>query len=202
MQTNSLYCLYKDKEDNVWIGTYFAGVAYTWDESITSIRRYYANSEGCDMGYYIREIVPDEDGNLWIGTESQGLTRLDQRLDNIVQIPIDENGNSCNIHGLCCDGDFVWVGTYEQTRSLVRIHRRTLASKSYPSAGKEIYTIAGHRAENYGSEPHPDSNATTVRQTGSSAIRRFGAMYITSGKIPPEISGRPPIPTDFTNTTP
>lgn len=141
LQTNSLYCLYKDKEDNVWIGTYFAGVAYTWDESITSIRRYYANSEGCDMGYYIREIVPDEDGNLWIGTESQGLTRLDQRLDNIVQIPIDENGNSCNIHGLCCDGDFVWVGTYEQTRSLVRIHRRTLASKSYPSAGKEIYTI-------------------------------------------------------------
>ena len=141
LQTNSLYCLYKDKEDNVWIGTYFAGVAYTWDESITSIRRYYANSEGCDMGYYIREIVPDEDGNLWIGTESQGLTRLDQRLDNIVQIPIDENGNSCNIHGLCCDGDFLWVGTYEQTRSLVRIHRRTLASKSYPSAGKEIYTI-------------------------------------------------------------
>ena len=141
LQTNSLYCLYKDKEDNVWIGTYFAGVAYTWDESIMSIRRYYANSEGCDMGYYIREIVPDEDGNLWIGTESQGLTRLDQRLDNIVQIPIDENGNSCNIHGLCCDGDFVWVGTYEQTRSLVRIHRRTLASKSYPSAGKEIYTI-------------------------------------------------------------
>lgn len=141
LQTNSLYCLYKDKEDNVWIGTYFAGVAYTWDESITSIRRYYANSEGCDMGYYIREIVPDEDGNLWIGTESQGLTRLDQRLDNIVQIPIDENSNSCNIHGLCSDGDFVWVGTYEQTRSLVRIHRRTLASKSYPSAGKEIYTI-------------------------------------------------------------
>lgn len=141
LQTNSLYCLYKDKEDNVWIGTYFAGVAYTWDESITSIRRYYANSEGCDMGYYIREIVPDEDGNLWIGTESQGLTRLDQWLDNIVQIPIDENSNSCNIHGLCSDGDFVWVGTYEQTRSLVRIHRRTLASKSYPSAGKEIYTI-------------------------------------------------------------
>lgn len=141
LQTNSLYCLYKDKEDNVWIGTYFAGVAYTWDESITSIRRYYANSEGCDMGYYIREIIPDEDGNLWIGTESQGLTRLDQRLDNIVQIPIDENSNSCNIHGLCSDGDFVWVGTYEQTRSLVRIHRRTLASKSYPSAGKEIYTI-------------------------------------------------------------
>lgn len=203
LQTNSLYCLYKDKEDNVWIGTYFAGVAYTWDESITSIRRYYANSEGCDMGYYIREIVPDEDGNLWIGTESQGLTRLDQRLDNIVQIPIDENGNSCNIHGLCCDGDFVWVGTYEQTRSLVRIHRRTLASKSYPSAGKEIYTICRTSGgELWIGTTFRTQTLRPCRQTGSSAIRRFGAMYITSGKIPPEISGRPPIPTDFTNTTP
>ena len=62
--TNSIYCLCKDSEGSVWAGTYFAGVAYAWDESITSIRRYYANFGAYDLGHYIREIVPDRDGML------------------------------------------------------------------------------------------------------------------------------------------
>ena len=142
--TNSIYCLCKDSEGSVWAGTYFAGVAYAWDESITSIRRYYANFGAYDLGHYIREIVPDRDGMLWIGSESDGLVRFDRRLDKIERIPINKDVQSSrfgNIHGLCCDSDFVWVGTYEQYQSLVRIDRRTLATKNYPSAGKEIYTI-------------------------------------------------------------
>ena len=141
LQTNSTYCLYKDNEGNVWIGTYFAGAAYAWDESITSIRRYDANSEEGDPGLYIREIVSDADGMLWIGSESDGLVRFDLRLDKIEPIPIGGVIRFYNIHGLCCDGDYVWVGTYERNRSLIRIHRRTLAAKEYPSAGKEIYTV-------------------------------------------------------------
>lgn len=142
LQSDATYCLCRDNEGGIWIGTYFAGVAYARDESVTSIRRYYAKPESGGVGYHVREIVSDRDGGLWIGSESRGLFRFDRQLGSIEQIRIDEAVNSGNIHGLCCDGDYVWVGTYEQNRrTLFRIHRRTRASKSYPSAGREIYTI-------------------------------------------------------------
>ena len=139
-QDYSVYCLCQDKEGGIWAGTYFAGVAYSWGNGTEPVKRYYANPESRGLGHYVREIVSDADGNLWIGTESKSLFHYVPQSDKIEPVWNDRLLSS-NIHGLCCDGDFVWVGTYEQTRSLVRIHRRTLASKSYPSAGKEIYTI-------------------------------------------------------------
>ena len=130
----------QDQEGGIWAGTYFAGVAYSWGNGTEPVKRYYANPESRGLGHYVREIVSDADGNLWIGTESKSLFHYVPQSDKIEPVWNDRLLSS-NIHGLCCDGDFLWVGTYEQTRSLVRIHRRTLASKSYPSAGKEIYTI-------------------------------------------------------------
>ena len=139
-QDYSVYCLCQDQEGGIWAGTYFAGVAYSWGNGTEPVKRYYANPESRGLGHYVREIVSDADGNLWIGTESKSLFHYVPQSDKIEPVWNDRLLSS-NIHGLCCDGDFLWVGTYEQTRSLVRIHRRTLASKSYPSAGKEIYTI-------------------------------------------------------------
>ena len=144
LQSNALYCLCKDNEGGMWVGTYFTGVAYSRAGNSTSVRRYYASSDERGLGRYIREIVADEDGDLWIGTESRGLFRFHPSNGEIESIPgreLYEHGLYSNVHGLCCDGEYIWAGTYEQSRTLVRIHRRTLASKSYPSAGKEIYTI-------------------------------------------------------------
>ena len=142
LQSN--YCLCKDREGGMWIGTYFAGVSYSRAGNTPSVRRYYANPDEGGLGRYIREIAEDEEGDLWIGTESSGLFRYHPQSKTIESIPGKElytDSLYSNVHGLCCDGEYVWAGTYEQNRSLVRIHRRTLASKSYPSAGKEIYTI-------------------------------------------------------------
>ncbi|MEI3565938.1 MAG: two-component regulator propeller domain-containing protein [Alistipes finegoldii] len=200
-QDYSVYCLCQDQEGGIWAGTYFAGVAYSWGNGTEPVKRYYANPESRGLGHYVREIVSDADGNLWIGTESKSLFHYVPQSDKIEPV---WNGRllSSNIHGLCCDGDFLWVGTYSKPAPWSASTGEPSPRKAIPAPARRSTPSAGHRAENYGSEPHPDSNATTVRQTGSSAIRRFGAMYITSGKIPPEISGRPPIPTDFTNTTP
>ncbi|MCM1151000.1 MAG: response regulator [Alistipes sp.] len=140
LRDNSIYCLCKDRQGGMWAGTYFAGVAYSRAGASAPVRRYYSNPLGRNLGWHVREIVADEDGDLWIGTESKSLFRYRAVSDEIEPVWDDELLSS-NIHGLCCDGDYVWVGTYEQSRTLIRIHRRTLAEKSYPSAGKEIYTI-------------------------------------------------------------
>lgn len=140
LRDNSIYCLCKDDRNGMWAGTYFAGVAYSRAGAPFPVRRYYSNPLGQNLGWHVREIVADDDGDLWIGTESKSLFRYRAASDRIEPVWNYELLSS-NIHGLCCDGDYVWVGTYEQSRSLVRIDRRTLAEKSYPSAGKEIYTI-------------------------------------------------------------
>jgi len=140
LQDISIYCLCKDREGGMWAGSYFSGIFYTSTGSTSPIRRYNASSDGRSLGWYVREIAEDADGALWIGTESKSLFRYTPKTDEIE--PVWNNVLlSSNIHGLCCDGDYIWVGTYEQNRSLIRIHRRTLAAKEYPSAGKEIYTV-------------------------------------------------------------
>lgn len=144
LQSN--YCLHKDREGGMWVGTYFAGVSYSRAGNSTAVRRYFAVSDTRRLGRYIREIVPDADGDLWIGTESRGLFRYRPQSDTLESIRVGElyDGRRnlfSNVHGLCCDGDYIWAGTYEQGHTLVRIDRHTLAAKSYPSAGKEIYSI-------------------------------------------------------------
>lgn len=145
LHDNSIYCLCKDAEGDIWAGTYFAGVSYSRAGSATSFVRHYAHAAGDCLGRNVREIVADEDGDLWIGTESKGLFRHSVSTGETVSVRLDSvprrQNLYYNIHGLCCDGDWVWAGTYEQSSSLFRVNRRTLAVKSYPSAGKEIYTV-------------------------------------------------------------
>lgn len=146
LQDNSIYCLCKDAEGDIWAGTYFAGVAYSCAGRATAFVRHYAHTDGESLGHHVREIVADEDGDLWIGSESKGLFRCSARTGEIVSVRLDslmigDKIRYNNIHGLCCDGDYVWVGTYEQNSPLCRVNRRTLAVKRYPSAGKEIFSV-------------------------------------------------------------
>ena len=105
-QDYSVYCLCQDKEGGIWAGTYFAGVAYSWGNGTEPVKRYYANPESRGLGHYVREIVSDADGNLWIGTESKSLFHYVPQSDKIEPVWNDRLLSS-NIHGLCCDGDFV-----------------------------------------------------------------------------------------------
>ncbi|MDE5636951.1 MAG: response regulator [Alistipes sp.] len=147
LQDNSIYCLCKDSDGDIWAGTYFAGIAYSRAGSAMAFMRRYAHADGPGLGRNVREIAADEDSDLWIGTESKGLFRYSVRTGETLSVSLMDSLLPSgeirynNIHGICCDGDYVWVGTYEQNSSLFRVHRRTLDAKSYPSAGKEIYTV-------------------------------------------------------------
>lgn len=145
LQDHAIYCMYRDRDGDVWVGTYFAGVHYCRTNAYTSFRRYLSEPQGDILGGIVREIVPDKDGRLWIGTESKGLFRFYPETDRIESVTGSDNlyadGKYSNIHGICCDEEYVWVGTYEGARSLVRIRRSDMSMKDYPSAGREIYSI-------------------------------------------------------------
>ena len=130
------FCL--DREGGLWAGTYFAGAGY-YPKDYTHIRRYYPKSYEDHFGQRVREIVPDPDGTLWVGTEDRGLVHFFP--DSGDYVPIRHPAISDNIHGLCLDGDFLWIGTYDRSKGLVRYNIRTREIKPYPSAGVEIYSI-------------------------------------------------------------
>lgn len=150
LNASSVYVLYKDRDGGIWAGTYFAGMNYCASAGDTSFRHYCSSlMESGKLGLFVREMVADDNDDLWIGTESTGLFRMHIPTGEIEpvygndNIPFDYN---CNIHGLCMDGDYIWVGTYDYSRTLVRIDRRTLQQKQYPSAGREIFSICKTKA--------------------------------------------------------
>ncbi len=65
-------CIYKDKTGVIWFGTHGKGLYY---KDTTGFHEFRYNSDL--PGLYIRSLIHDLDGNLWIGT-SAGLARYNQ----------------------------------------------------------------------------------------------------------------------------
>ena len=125
---NSLYALCRDRDGGMWIGSYFAGAAYL-PRQLSAFERFMPQSGQATTlhGRHVREMVQDQHGQVWIGTEDGGLnifnptTRTFDFLDASADFP--------NVHGLCIDGDRLWVGTFSYGLKVVDITtRRVVAS--------------------------------------------------------------------------
>lgn len=79
LSDNAIYSLYKDRENGVWIGSYFGGVDY-YPRPYTYFEKYYPKDGPNSLhGKRVREFCRDNAGMLWIGTEDGGLNRFDPR---------------------------------------------------------------------------------------------------------------------------
>ncbi|MBC9797125.1 hybrid sensor histidine kinase/response regulator transcription factor [Sinomicrobium weinanense] len=125
LSDNAIYALVLDKEQGVWIGTYFGGVNY-YSKQYTPIRRYFPKvGENSISGNAVREIEKDRFGHLWIGTEDAGLNRFDPETGKFINYTtVGEKGNlaNYNIHGLLPVGDKLWIGTFEHGLDIMDIN--------------------------------------------------------------------------------
>ena len=127
LSDNAIYSIIKDQEGAMWIGSYFGGVNY-YPKQYSYFEKLYPKDMGMDeVGQRVREIVEDNSGNLWIGTEDKGLFCYDPvtRTMKAFQHPSIYH----NVHGLCLDDNYLWVGTFSQ--GLNRIDLRTKSVKAY-----------------------------------------------------------------------
>lgn len=72
LSSNSIWCIAEDKNKDIWIGTWGFGLN-KFDRNTESFTRY--TVEDGLPGNVIYSIIPDDEGNLWIGT-SKGLSRF------------------------------------------------------------------------------------------------------------------------------
>lgn len=119
LSDNAIYAICRDRERGMWIGSYFGGVNY-YPYPYTLFEKYIPNSSQV-FGKRVREFCGGRDGTVWFGTEDLGLYHFNPVTKEIR--PFALPGGATNVHGLCMDGDYLWVGTFSS--GLYRIDLRT-----------------------------------------------------------------------------
>ena len=132
---DAVYALCKDREGGMWIGTYFGGVNY-FPRTYTYFHKFYPKAGEPGIGKRVREFCATPEGKLWVGTEDKGLFLYDPLTDHAA--PFRHPSISDNVHGLCLDGDYLWVSNF--AGALHRINLRTSAVKDYANC-KDVFSI-------------------------------------------------------------
>ena len=143
---NAIYSLFKDREQGMWIGSYFGGLNYL-PYPYTLFEKYYPHGGMSFLGRRVREFCQDDNGTIWIGTEDKGLFRMDPESGQVR--PWQGPARHKNVHGLFADGDWLWVGTFSE--GLSRINLKT---------GKVVHYAKGDRG-------FPENNAFSILRTSS-----------------------------------
>lgn len=142
LSDQNVYSIFRDRENGLWIGTYFGGVNYLSEKNNHIAYYYPINSEGSMSGKAVSQFCEDEKGNLWIATEDGGLNYFDVTTRKFrVILPRKEGGGLSyhNLHALVLDGDHLWIGTF--SRGLDILNLRTGKFRNYRFSTGDPHTI-------------------------------------------------------------
>jgi ligand-binding sensor domain-containing protein/methyl-accepting chemotaxis protein len=118
LEDNSIYSIFIDASDVMWIGTYAGGANYA-DLNQKNFVHY---SFKKNNSYYLNNnivfcLCEDDNGNLWIGTENGGLNYLDRntgQFSYMIHRPGFNSPSSNNIKSIVTDSrGNLWIGTYQ-----------------------------------------------------------------------------------------
>lgn len=112
MTDNAIYSILSDKEDNIWIGSYFGGVDYLVKRNSWFIHDYANGKPGAFNARIPRSIVEAEGGLVWIATEDNGVFIYD--MQNHVFTPFTSIPTlGSNVHSLYYDpvSRDMWIGS-------------------------------------------------------------------------------------------
>ncbi len=130
----SIYDCYRDRENGLWIGTYFSGVSYLSPKH-DEIEWYYDDDSPESLsGNAVSQFCEGTDGSIWIATETGGLNRFDRKTGRFTHFP---DKTHSNLHALYLDGEELWIGTFSQGLDImdirtgkVRRYRHNIADPS------------------------------------------------------------------------
>ena len=130
LSDNAVYCILCDRNDNVWIGSYFGGVdvLFAGNAQFSWMEPGYGQQN--IRGKVVRMMTETTPGQLWIATEDMGISIYDRQsglFHSFTQIP--QMGT--NVHSLYYDPATtdMWIGTFRS--GLFRYNLRTGRYKQY-----------------------------------------------------------------------
>lgn len=116
LNDNAIYTIFKDKENNMLVGTYFGGLNIFLNSFLQFSYYDCGYSDRYLSGKAVRQIIGDKKGNLWIATEDGGLNYYNQEEKRFEYFKPQKEDNSLsyhNVHSLLLDKqENLWIGTY------------------------------------------------------------------------------------------
>ena len=139
---NAVYWLTKDREGGIWVTSFFGGINYL-SRNHNNFTYYIGGKTHPDMpGNTVRDICPDKYGNLWLGTEDNGINRYDPKTDkmeNYSQLNPVRKLSASNIHGLYAEGDTLWIGSFNKGIDMLHIPTgKIIGSYSMSSTNNQL----------------------------------------------------------------
>jgi len=113
---NSIYRIFRDSKNGIWMGTWSGGLAYrsNYDNRFIHFRKDQSDSDLNDE--FVSSFTEKSDGTILIGTEYGNLNKLDRGTNKMTNITLKtENGKNIeNIKSLLFDKktETLWVGTF------------------------------------------------------------------------------------------
>ena len=118
-----VYGIMRDREDGLWIGTYYGGVGYVPSSAMRNRFDMYFPSQDGLQGSVVSRFAEDARHRIWIATDDAGVDCYDPLTDSFVDFPGKQAMAKYNAHALFVDGDNLWVGTYG--RGIIRMNMAT-----------------------------------------------------------------------------
>ena len=137
-QSKSIMCACRDRDGNIWVGTYYSGIFHLINNK-ANLQKHYPRHIDDDEPSHVREIIPDQDGTVWVATEDKGLLRYypeEERFEHIT-LPV----SALNIQSLCDGGDCLWVGAYAQSPALAKLDKQSGSVTLMEDAPRRIFSI-------------------------------------------------------------
>lgn len=112
LSDNSIYSILRDREDNMWVGTYFGGASIFLSSQQQTRYTSPGSRQGQLKGKAVRQML-QEGQDIWIATEDGGLNRLSLTTGSIERITVP-GLTADNIHSLCLDTmrHVLWIGSF------------------------------------------------------------------------------------------
>lgn len=146
---DAIYSIYFDRDNGLWIGSYFGGIDYHGVNQPEFIKYVRKTGKGNLQAERIRELCQDRMGRIFIGSEDNGLSVLNLGNGSIHQV---KEINAKNIHGLCLNGDELWIGTFSEGIMIYNIstgHVRRLTTGNTPGLTNDFVFSITKTADGY-----------------------------------------------------
>ena len=140
LEKNGIRFIFEDSRKNIWIGT---------DDGLYRFKqghfvRFQLLAQAEKQLVVVREIVEDQNGFLWLGTEYQGVIVLDARSDKLEVIKTINTDNSSllsnTVRAIYFENDsLVWIGTFD---GLNILNLKTNEITFYTSTSQDGGTIS------------------------------------------------------------
>lgn len=129
-----VYSITGDRENGLWVGTYYGGVSYIPPQSFENRFTSYVPRLGGLRGSVVSHLCEDAKRRIWIATDDGGLECMDIDSRKMVDFPGRAAMSTLNVHALLPEGDVLWVGTYGN--GVIRLNTLTGEMLTYQTDGR------------------------------------------------------------------